>query len=103
MVRLFTDSTQSNTLRKMFLRSVYLQAKMRRTVAIFSGVVAAVLLAITTSAPATAATVGPGFLCGVTGDRSTPRVADHRRGNMQVCAVVDLPDLPGTRAPATTR
>ena len=82
-------------------RSVYLEAKLRRTVAIFSGVVAAVLLAIPTSAPATAATAGPGFLCGVTGDTSTPRVAHDRRGGPQICAVVELPDLPGTRAPSS--
>ncbi|MGH3847281.1 MAG: hypothetical protein ACRDS0_38560 [Pseudonocardiaceae bacterium] len=81
-------------------RSVYLQAKVRRTAAIFSGVAAAVLLAITTSAPATAATVGGGFLCGVTGDPGTPRVAQQRRGTPQICAVVDLPDLPGIRTPS---
>lgn len=81
--------------------SVYLQAERRRAAAIFSGVAAAVLLAIATSAPATAATVGGGFLCGVTRDPGAPRVAHQRQGNPQVCAVVYLPDLPGSRGPSS--
>ncbi len=78
-------------------RSVHLQTKMRRAAAIFSGVAAAVLLVIATSAPAAAATVGGGFLCGITGDPGSPRVAHDRQGAPQICAVVDLPDLPGSR------
>ncbi len=73
---------------------------MRRTAAIVSGVAAAVLLALTTPAAATAAPGDSGFLCGITGGtggESTP--LPGRRGSDDVCAVVVLPDIIGRGAP----
>lgn len=72
---------------------------MQGAAAVVSAVAAVGLLALSTPASVTAApvTADPGFLCGVTGGTSTPGSVAHRRESSEICAVVELPDLPGTR------
>lgn len=79
----------------MLRRSAYFQNPKRRTTVIIGALAGMAMLALAAPAQATAATGDPGFLCGVTGETSTPRATTPSRDSDAICAVVFLPDLFG--------
>jgi hypothetical protein len=77
----------------MLRSSAHFPNPKRRTTAIISALAGMAMLALAAPAQATAAMGDPGFLCGVTGETSTPRATTPRRDSDAICAVVFLPDL----------